>query len=124
MYSLQFNKSAFALAALSATSANLMAQTNKFEAQRNSERPNIVLVIAEDLSARWGCYGDKVARTPNLDALAQEGVRFTNVHTMCGVSGPSRSGLITGIFQNFTTCLTCAQWDFLVVATLLCRSLM
>ena len=102
MYSLQFNKSAFALAALSATSANLMAQTNKFETQRNSERPNIVLVIAEDLSARWGCYGDKVARTPNLDALAQEGVRFTNVHTMCGVSGPSRSGLITGIFQNFT----------------------
>lgn len=84
MFSLQSEKSAFAFAALSATSANLMAQTNKFEAQRTSERPNIVLVIAEDLSARWGCYGDKVARTPNLDALAEEGVRFTNVHTMCG----------------------------------------
>ena len=72
MFSLQSEKSAFAFADLSATSANLMAQTNKFEAQRTSERPNIVLVIAEDLSARWGCYGDKVARTPNLDALAEK----------------------------------------------------
>lgn len=102
MDSLELNKSAFALAAFSVTSASLMAQTSKFEAQQKSDRPNIVLVIAEDLSPRWGCYGDKVARTPNLDALASEGVRFTNVHTMCGVSGPSRSGLITGIFQNFT----------------------
>ena len=101
MDSLELNKSAFALAAFSVTSASLMAQTSKFEAQQKSDRPNIVLVIAEDLSPRWGCYGDKVARTPNLDALASEGVRFTNVHTMCGVSGPSRSGLIASPFRLF-----------------------
>lgn len=102
MKSSQMNKSMVALATASVASANLMAQTNKLEVLRNSERPNIVLVISEDLSPRWGCFGDKVARTPNIDALANEGVRFTNVHTMSGVSGPSRSGLITGVFQNFT----------------------
>lgn len=74
-------------------------------AQQKADRPNIVLVISEDLSLRWHCFGDEVARTPNLDALAQEGVRFTNVHTMAGVSGASRSGLITGAFQNFTNLL-------------------
>jgi arylsulfatase A-like enzyme len=74
---------------------------NDLQAQRNSDRPNIVLVISEDLSPRLGCYGDPIAVTPHLDNLAKEGVRFTNVHTMAGVSSPSRSGLITGVFQNF-----------------------
>jgi arylsulfatase A-like enzyme len=74
---------------------------NDLQAQRNSDRLNIVLVISEDLSPRLGCYGDPIAVTPHLDNLAKEGVRFTNVHTMAGVSSPSRSGLITGVFQNF-----------------------
>lgn len=78
------------------------AQTNYLQPEQTGDRPNIVLVISEDLSPRWGCYGDPIARTPHLDALAREGVRFTNVHTMAGVSSPSRSGLLTGVFQNFT----------------------
>lgn len=92
------------LAGVIAGTGGVAAQTANYnlDAQRNGDRPNIVIVISEDLSPRWGCFGDPVARTPNLDALAKEGVRLTNVHTMCGVSGPSRSGLITGIFQNFT----------------------
>ena len=97
-------RSAALLASLTAGTTGLMAQQAKSDlsAERNGDRPNIVIVISEDLSSRWGCFGDKVAHTPNLDALAQEGVRFTNVHTMAGVSGASRSGLITGVFQNFT----------------------
>ncbi len=92
------------LASALAGTGGLMAQAtnHNLDAQRNGSRPNIVIVISEDLSPRWHCFGDPVARTPNLDALAEEGVRLTNVHTMCGVSGPSRSGLVTGIFQNFT----------------------
>lgn len=98
-------KAAAALACVTAGAAPAAAQEqalNNLDAQRNGDRPNVVIVISEDLSPRFGCYGDKVAHTPNIDALAQEGVLFTNVHTMCGVSGPSRSGLITGVFQNFT----------------------
>ena len=102
-----FTKSGMALASFLACTPSLMAQTtaNSLNAQRSNDRPNIVLVISEDLSPRFGCYGDKVANTPNIDALAAEGVRFTNVHTMAGVSGPSRSGLITGVPQNFTNLL-------------------
>lgn len=59
-------------------------------------RPNILLLVAEDLSPRIGAFGDAVARTPHLDALAEEGVRFTRVFTTAGVCAPSRAALVTG----------------------------
>ena len=65
-------------------------------------RPNILLLVAEDLSPRIGSFGDPVARTPNLDRLAEEGVRFTNVFTTAGVCAPSRAGLILGRHQIST----------------------
>ncbi len=76
----------------------VMAQD--YAAQIDSERPNIVIVISEDMSSRIGAFGDEIATTPNLDALAKESVRFTNVFTMAGVSAPSRAGLITGAPQH------------------------
>lgn len=108
------SQGAVTLASLTAGVNGLCAQnqTNSLDAQRNNDRPNIVLVISEDLSPRFGCYGDPVANTPNIDALAAEGVRFTNVHTMAGVSGPSRSGLITGVFQNFSNLLHMRSMNF------------
>lgn len=66
-------------------------------AQINSNRPNIVLVLTEDMNPRIGAYGDPVANTPNIDALAGESVLFTHAFTMAGVSAPSRAGLITGV---------------------------
>ena len=73
---------------------------NDYTPQINSERPNIVLVVSEDMSSRIGAFGDDIATTPNLDALAKESVRFDNVYTMAGVSAPSRAGLITGAPQH------------------------
>ena len=64
--------------------------------------PNILLLVAEDLSPRIGAFGDPLARTPNLDALAAEGVRFTNVFTTAGVCAPSRAALILGRHQIAT----------------------
>ncbi len=64
-----------------------------------SPRPNVLLLVAEDLSPRLGAYGDRVAQTPNLDALAGRSVRFTNVFTTAGVCAPSRAALITGLHQ-------------------------
>ncbi|MEZ5595669.1 MAG: sulfatase [Pseudomonadales bacterium] len=61
-------------------------------------RPNILLIVAEDMSTRVGEFGDPVARTPAIDALAGEGVRYTNVFTAAGVCAPSRSALITGTY--------------------------
>ncbi|MDE0886630.1 MAG: sulfatase [Myxococcota bacterium] len=60
-------------------------------------RPNILLLVAEDMSARVGAFGDPVARTPNLDQLAVEGTRYPRVFTTAGVCAPSRAALLTGM---------------------------
>ena len=63
-------------------------------------RPNILLIVAEDMSPRVGAYGDAVARTPAIDQLAREGLRFDRVFTVSGVCAPSRSSLITGVYAT------------------------
>lgn len=63
------------------------------------ERPNIVWISAEDMGPRLGSYGDEVARTPHLDALARESTRYTRVFTTAGVCSPSRAAIITGMHQ-------------------------
>ena len=63
-------------------------------------RPNILLLVAEDLSPRVGSFGDTVAETPNIDQLAAQGTRYTNVFTTAGVCAPSRAALITGQHQT------------------------
>lgn len=66
------------------------------------ERPNILLLMAEDLSPRIGAFGDSVAQTPNLDALAAQGVRYSQVFTTAGVCAPSRAAHILGMYQVAT----------------------
>lgn len=60
-------------------------------------KPNIVFILADDL-AIWalGCYGNHEIRTPNIDALAEEGVRFTDFYCTSPVCSPSRASLLTG----------------------------
>ena len=63
-------------------------------------QPNIVLIVAEDMSSRVGAFGDAVAQTPNIDALADQGVRYTQVFSASGVCAPNRSALITGVYPQ------------------------
>jgi uncharacterized sulfatase len=63
-------------------------------------RPNIVWIVAEDISPNLGCYADPDAITPNLDKLAAQGARFTRCFTHAPVCAPSRSGLITGVYPT------------------------
>lgn len=63
-------------------------------------RPNIVWIVCEDMSPHLGCYGEEVIQTPNLDALAKDGVRYTNAYMVAGVCAPSRSGIITGLYPS------------------------
>lgn len=59
--------------------------------------PNIVLINTDDLGyGDLSCYGSQAIRTPNLDRLAGEGIRFTDFHTCDAVCTPSRAGLLTG----------------------------
>jgi hypothetical protein len=55
-------------------------------------RPNIVLIVGEDVGRHLGCYGDDYAITPNLDRLAADGTLYTNGFTHAPVCAPSRSG--------------------------------
>ena len=60
-------------------------------------RPNIVFILADDLGyGDVGCYGQKRIKTPNIDRLAQEGMRFTDFYAGCTVCAPSRCVLMTG----------------------------
>ncbi|MEM6690837.1 MAG: sulfatase [Planctomycetota bacterium] len=61
------------------------------------DRPNILWISCEDISANLGCYGDPNAITPTLDKLATEGVRFTRAFTPAGVCAITRSSIITGM---------------------------
>lgn len=62
-----------------------------------TEKPNIVFILADDLG--WKdlvCYGNKHFETPNLDSLAQSGIRFTQAYAACPVSSPTRASIMTG----------------------------
>ena len=66
----------------------------------DNDRPNILLLMAEDLSPRIGAFGDPVAVSPNIDQLAAQGVRYTNAFTASGVCATNRAATITGMAQQ------------------------
>ena len=68
---------------------------------RGTARPNIILIMADDLGyGDIGCYGSKIISTPNIDALAKGGMKFTDYHSNCPVCSPTRAALLTGRYQQ------------------------
>jgi arylsulfatase A len=62
-----------------------------------AERPNVIVILADDLGAMdLGCTGSRFHRTPELDQMAQAGVRFTQGYAACPVCSPTRAALMTG----------------------------
>ncbi len=70
------------------------------EVNPSSARPNIIWIITEDISPEMGCYGYGQVQTPNLDAFANEGIRYTNMYVTGSVCSISRSALMTGMSQT------------------------
>ena len=65
----------------------------------DKSKPNIVLIVADDLGYNdLGCYGASRVKTPRLDTLAGEGVRFTDAHSVCAICIPSRYSLLSGTY--------------------------
>ena len=65
-----------------------------------AERPNVVWIVSEDNSPKLGCYGEPLARTPVLDGMAKQGVRYTNARSAAPVCAPSRCSIITARFAT------------------------
>ena len=65
-----------------------------------AERPNILWIIVEDASCHIGPYGETTIKTPNVDALAAEGVTFSSAYVTAPVCSASRSAMITGMMQS------------------------
>ncbi|MEO5997573.1 MAG: arylsulfatase [Chitinophagaceae bacterium] len=67
------------------------------------KKPNIVFILADDLGyGDLGCYGQKMIKTPNLDALCANGMRFTNYYSGSSVCAPSRETMLTGMHTGHT----------------------
>lgn len=73
------------------------------DAKNKTQKPNVVFILADDLG--WSdlqCYGSKFYETPNLNRLAEEGVRFTDAYAACHVSSPTRGSILTGQYPART----------------------
>jgi arylsulfatase A-like enzyme len=79
----------------------LCAAASVGPAQQPAARPNVVLIITDDMGyGDLGSYGAPDVRTPNIDALARDGVRFTDFYANAPSCTPTRAGLITGRYQQ------------------------
>jgi arylsulfatase A-like enzyme len=69
----------------------------------DTKPPNIIFIIGDDISAEdIGCYGNTAIRTPNIDQLAREGVKFTNFYLTSSSCSPSRTSILTGRYPHNT----------------------
>jgi arylsulfatase A len=71
--------------------------SNKITSKKNTLRTNIILIVADDLGVNdVACYNNKFIETPNIDALAKEGVLFTKAYAAAPLCSPTRASIITG----------------------------
>lgn len=62
-----------------------------------SNRPNVLFIAVDDLAAALGCYGDLMAKTPNIDRLAATGVKFDRAYNQLPLCNPTRASVMTGL---------------------------
>jgi N-sulfoglucosamine sulfohydrolase len=73
---------------------------------------NVLFIVTEDMGPTLGCYGDKNARTPNMDKLAEEGVRFENAFVTQASCSPSRSSILTGLYPHQNGQIALAHYSY------------
>ena len=101
MIKLTWNVISFAAALL------LVMATNGFAAEKS--QPNVLFIISDDLNNSVGCYGHPLVKTPNIDRLAERGVRFERAYCQFPLCGPSRNSMLTGLYPNSTGILANSQ---------------
>jgi arylsulfatase A len=97
---MQMNKACFTF---SLVSLFMLLQPGTSAGQQTKATPNIIFILADDLGyGDLGCYGQQLIQTPNLDAMAKQGLRFTQFYAGTSVCAPSRSSLLTGQHTGHT----------------------
>ena len=86
--------------AISQCSNEETAKSEQASGPKLPQKPNILWLVAEDLSAIIPPFGNNTVATPNLTRLADEGIRYTQVYSSSGVCAPSRAAIATGMYQN------------------------
>ena len=67
------------------------------------DKPNVLFILVDDMGWRdLACYSHEIHETPNIDALAAQGMRFTNAYAACPICAPSRAAIMTGKFPSNT----------------------
>ena len=77
-----------------------------------AEQPNILIIVSEDNGPELGCYGDANAHTPNLDRLAEQGIRFNRAFTSQAGCSQSRATIMTGLYPHQHGQIGLATWGF------------
>ena len=77
-----------------------LASLHAAEAAAPPAQPNILWIVMDDVGAELPCYGEKQIQTPNIDRLARDGTRFERAFLTASVCSPSRSAMITGMYQT------------------------
>src|SRR2546425_6945168 len=78
-----------------------LAAPHSSAVEKSSSRPNILFVMADDHAAHaLSCYGSKINKTPNLDRIAKEGMRFLNCFAVNSICTPSRAAILTGKYSH------------------------
>ena len=81
----------------------LLSYTGCKEKETETKTPNIIFIMADDLGwGELGCYGQQIIQTPNIDRIAEEGIKFTQFYSGLPVCAPSRSVLMTGLHTGHT----------------------
>lgn len=103
------NKNHFLLLLLSMAILGCKPQAEKADKQAPTKKPNILFIAIDDLRPELGAYGSEIAITPNMDALASNGLLFNNAYCQEAICSPSRASVMTGarpetikVIENFT----------------------
>ncbi|MGZ0708901.1 sulfatase [Coraliomargarita sp. W4R53] len=83
----------------------LIAFSINLAAAERPQQPNVLFLMSDDLNTALSGFGHEQCQTPNLDRLAQEGVKFESMHCQYPLCGPSRSSIMSGLYPYTNNCL-------------------